>query len=58
MSLTDQQTDAAIEWLAKGYGVEDIALRMGLSADDIRGVVHSLRANGLLVEIYAGDEGE
>ena len=44
---------AVIRALRAGYGVEDIALRLGCRTDAVRDLVAKLRQRDLLVKFYA-----
>ncbi len=53
--LSEQWRRDVITALRNGYGAEDIALRNGGDADDVRAYVDKLRRLGLLPEIYNED---
>lgn len=50
MSLFHKDTveNAVLRQLGQGYGVEDIAVRLKVSADDVRKEIADLRATGRL----------
>ena len=39
--------------LAEGFGVEDIAVQLGVKADSVREMVKIMRRNGVLDSIYS-----
>lgn len=43
---------AVIDGLRDGYGVEDIALRLGCRADAVRDEVQKLRRTGMMARVY------
>lgn len=40
--------------LLQGYGVEDIAIRIGCAVDEVRRLVKALRATGELKRMFGG----
>lgn len=52
MTLTDDQEDAVLGYLAEGYGVEDAAVEFGIPVASVRALVADLRAAGLISELF------
>ena len=55
MAQEKWQTDAHV-LLDVGYGVEDIAIKLGVTLPDVQMMVRLMRENGVLDVIYEVDE--
>lgn len=52
--MTNAQRIAIQRLLADGLGVEDITIRLGVDAEEVRRMISAMRISGKLNEIYRG----
>ena len=52
--LCNEWRISARKMLHDGYGVEDVALRLSISVEDVRRFVAALRASGRLSDVLFG----
>ena len=52
--MTNEDRAEIVRMLADGFGVEDITIRLGVDAEDVRRMISAMRISGKLNEIYRG----